>query len=131
MLQNPITGETIFFLQTTRQLDQGTKLRFSGLGRSARADRIIVTAKVSNQTDSDVRVVSFRMRSLNKLRSPLLNSAVGKNHIVIPDMVEPSPGKDFIAPRLMYSVDRGRIDRSSTKSRNHRYVMNNNSCRYY
>lgn len=126
MLNDLIQGYAVLLSQATDQFYQSLHLRGRWLSWPVRAIWIILRAEITYQTDAYKRVISGCMRALTMLRATALHSSIGKNQVVITDMVKTSPIKDAEATPAMNLINDSDIRRSPISRKWHSGMMQHN-----
>ena len=120
-------GDVVPQHQAPTQSDQGSHLLFIRYRGSLFAFGIVATVEIANYRNSKVRIVAFGVRSLAAFRSSGLNVAVGKDQVMIGDMVNMTGTGDFKSASRVILVNRAFVFRRCIFIRKHCGVVNHNA----
>ena len=124
MLNHMIEGDSVTRAQLSREFDEGAHLRRRRFFRPARADGIVLSAEITYQADSYVRVVAGRVCAPAVLRATGLYRTVREYDVVITDVVDLPPVENMIPALPVYFIEPTDVERGSVEWRRNGRVMN-------
>src|SRR5689334_21567268 len=111
MLNHVVDWYVVPGAQPGREINEGAHLRRRRLCGAVTAVRVVFAAEVAYEAYAYVRVIADRVRALAVLRATLLYRPVRENHVVVADVIEPTPVEDTEAPATVYLVYEARVGR--------------------